>query len=121
MPTTYAAYSNLIAANGHNPAMASAASSTPTSQRNSVSSETSVEVPKKSRWHRFLDELKPLDEPVANPVGFFSPIPPYPPRQQKKSSTSSAKAEDTPSRRASKAFEHFRNVAMERHSPRARA
>lgn len=72
------------------------ASSMPTSQRTSVSSSASNEA-KKSRWHRFLDELKPIDEPQT-PVGTYTPVSP-----------SEKKVKDEKSKVA-KAYEHFKAI-----------
>jgi hypothetical protein len=76
MATTYAAYSNI---------MASKQSQSP---RDSVSSAaSSTQQQKKSRWSRFVDQLKPIDTP-QEPIGIFAPSY-YPRKETKKSSVSS--------------------------------
>lgn len=87
MATTYAAYSNVM----HGDKAQRQIDST----RSSVSSTGS----KKTRWQRFVDELKPI-EVAQEPVGFFTDLRP------KKASTSSQKV--SKSQRASKAYDAFK-------------
>lgn len=64
MATTYAAYSNVMHGNKAQKQQESA--------RSSVSSAGSTQ--KASTWHRFVDQLKPLEQPLP-PVGIYGPIP----------------------------------------------
>ncbi|KAK5094292.1 hypothetical protein LTR70_004184 [Exophiala xenobiotica] len=64
MAATYAAYSR----NGS----ASMNAQAEKSARSSVSSTASSTAAKKSRWQRFLNELKPIEEPQA-PISIFGP------------------------------------------------
>lgn len=110
MPTTYAAYANLTAPNmstGMPATTSSAASSTPASQRNSISSEKSQEAKKSSRWHRFLDELKPIETPLP-PVGIYTPLPAHPAKQQQQQKKEHS--EDSKARKALKAYRKFQDI-----------
>lgn len=76
--------------------------SAPQSQRTSVSSG---HVEKKSRWSRFVDELKPIEEPQA-PVGIYSPIP----KTQAKKNSISSETEQTKGQKALKAYRKFQDI-----------
>lgn len=94
MATTYAAYSNVIAMDKAQGQMNSA--------RTSVSSTSVGETQqKKTRWQRFLDELKPLEEP-QEPVGIFTDLRP-------KKSSKGSQEDLSASKRALKAYRKFQH------------
>lgn len=102
MATTYAAYGNVMA-HGAQP-------QNHKSTRSSVSSTASSTAPaaRKSRWQRFVDELKPIEEPQA-PISIYGPLV-YEKKPKHQSHTQSSKQErQSSSRRASEIYTGFKN------------
>lgn len=99
MATTYAAYANV---------MHGAQAQPEQSARSSVSSSTSstAAAARKSRWQRFVDELKPIDEPQT-PISIYGPL--VFQKKAKKESQGAKQESPSSSRRASHIYAEFKN------------
>lgn len=101
MATTYAAYSNAV----HGMKAES--------QRNSVSSfqsgtATPQQHKKSSKWDRFIDQLKPLEEPQT-PTGIYAPIKA---KRMSTSSSASSQKELTTGQKVLKGYRKFQDIVV---------
>ncbi|KAK5939088.1 hypothetical protein PMZ80_008391 [Knufia obscura] len=106
MAATYAAYSNL----SHGAQGPQSEKSARSSVSSTASSTTPASAPaKKSKWQRFVDELKPLEQPQG-PITIYGPLV-FEKKNEKTSRQSSTqeRQRQSSSRRASEIYAAFKD------------